>query len=594
MKKFTISLFTVIMMVALFFSGSAFAANSDVGVTYRAHIQNIGWSQGWVSNGTMAGTSGQSLRLEATEINLVNAPTNAKINYFVHVQNIGDQKPDRFNGQLAGTEGMSLRLEAIHITLENMPGYSVMYRVHVQDIGWQEWVSDGAIAGTTGQSLRLEGLEIKIVKLADLTAYNAALAAVTEDQVKSGWAEYQAVVNANVVTVNNTQAEVDLATMNIVNAQAKLVLFANMDAYNAALAAATEDNFTTDSWKLYQVVVLTNVVTRDNTQAQVDTATANILAAQKNLVAAADLTAFNDAVSIYVAMGGDNSSGVYTNRTWDDYAWAVNKWACFNHDGVWVSSITKDSAQVTVDFAAAQIADKKAKLVMTLDYTAYHEAILPITNDNSDPITGRRVYTEQSFYHFVRATEVYRNLAETTKLQSDVDFATGMILGLQSDLVAIDRTLFDAAMEAYLVLEPNADNYSSNTWCAYQAAFDAGVAVDNNKRSDQADYDTATANLLAAQDNLVVNAVVVVQSITKDSIGPVFVGSNVLTIAQNIVDQAYGDGFVVTIESQNRAVINNDGLVRAGGYADVKFHVTEIADPSNAGAVIRGFDVPAV
>jgi len=42
MKKFTVSLFTVIMMVALFFSGSAFAANSDVGVTYRTHIQNNG------------------------------------------------------------------------------------------------------------------------------------------------------------------------------------------------------------------------------------------------------------------------------------------------------------------------------------------------------------------------------------------------------------------------------------------------------------------------------------------------------------------------------------------------------------------------
>ena len=38
-----------------------------------------------------------------------------------------------------------------------------MYRVHVQNIGWQEWKTDGEIAGTSGQSLRLEAIQIKIV-----------------------------------------------------------------------------------------------------------------------------------------------------------------------------------------------------------------------------------------------------------------------------------------------------------------------------------------------------------------------------------------------------------------------------------------------
>ena len=39
-------------------------------VQYRAHSQNVGWMD-WVSNGTLAGTTGKSLRLEALQIRLV-------------------------------------------------------------------------------------------------------------------------------------------------------------------------------------------------------------------------------------------------------------------------------------------------------------------------------------------------------------------------------------------------------------------------------------------------------------------------------------------------------------------------------------------
>ncbi|MGV8906621.1 MAG: immunoglobulin-like domain-containing protein, partial [Acetobacterium sp.] len=172
MKKLQMLLLVFILMFAsLFQFGNVFAqedqltqqAVTAVGVTYQTHVQNLGWTQGWVSDGALSGTEGQSLRMEAMEIKLVNAPANASIEYYVHVQNLGDQKPNRVDGQLAGTEGQSLRLEAVHINLLNMPGYAVQYRVHVQNLGWQAWVSDGAIAGTTGQSLRLEAVEIRIV-----------------------------------------------------------------------------------------------------------------------------------------------------------------------------------------------------------------------------------------------------------------------------------------------------------------------------------------------------------------------------------------------------------------------------------------------
>lgn len=39
---------------------------------------------------------------------------------------------------------------------------TIKYRAHVQDEGWQSWVSDGATAGTTGEYLRLEAVQIKL------------------------------------------------------------------------------------------------------------------------------------------------------------------------------------------------------------------------------------------------------------------------------------------------------------------------------------------------------------------------------------------------------------------------------------------------
>ncbi len=58
----------------------------------------------------------------------------------------------------------------------------------------------------------------------------------------------------------------------------------DMTAYAAALAAVIADDYTTITWAAYMSIVNANVVTDQNTQAEVDTATANIVAAQENLI----------------------------------------------------------------------------------------------------------------------------------------------------------------------------------------------------------------------------------------------------------------------------------------------------------------------
>jgi len=86
----------------------------------------------------------------------------------------------------------------------------------------------GQSTPTNGQPvLGMDGrynFAITAVEATDLTAYDEALAAVTEaDYTADSWIAYQTVVAANIVTTDNTQAEVDAATTAIIAAQASLV-----------------------------------------------------------------------------------------------------------------------------------------------------------------------------------------------------------------------------------------------------------------------------------------------------------------------------------------------------------------------------------
>ena len=142
-------------------------------IQYQVHMANIGWLN-WVQNGAIAGAVGASPEVQAIRIRLVprggttpggggesNVAT-PNINYSTHVQDIGWQAFVR-NGAMAGTSGRSLRLEGIRINISDTElSGGVEYRTHVQDIGWQGFVSNGTVSGTTGRSLRLEAIQIRL------------------------------------------------------------------------------------------------------------------------------------------------------------------------------------------------------------------------------------------------------------------------------------------------------------------------------------------------------------------------------------------------------------------------------------------------
>ena len=84
------------------------------------------------------------------------------IEYRTHVQNVGWQSLVA-DGAVSGTEGQALRLEGIEInTITKNYDLGVKYKTHVQNIGWQNYVADGALSGTAGKALRLEAIQIEL------------------------------------------------------------------------------------------------------------------------------------------------------------------------------------------------------------------------------------------------------------------------------------------------------------------------------------------------------------------------------------------------------------------------------------------------
>jgi uncharacterized protein YjdB len=113
---------------ALKITGTNLPAGASI--TYQTHVQSIGWQSAVTETGNVAvdsaaqaGTTGQSKRVEAVKITLAGLPGYA-VKYQAHVQSIGWQAPvtvnngtDISDATIAGTTGQSKRVEAIKIEI---------------------------------------------------------------------------------------------------------------------------------------------------------------------------------------------------------------------------------------------------------------------------------------------------------------------------------------------------------------------------------------------------------------------------------------------------------------------------------------------
>ena len=234
MKKISVRLFTIIVMLLMLLSSNVFANDaSSMGVMYRAHIQDVGnypTDGTWVQDSDQIGTPSLSRRIEGLNFKLTgDIPAGAKIVYNLHIQDYGwlcdvnipwtwQQGPD-----FAGTTGESKRIEAIQIKLldasnQQLDGYSIQYRGHVQNVGNVAMVADGTILGTVGASQRLECLTVSIVKTADFGPYYHALGAAEEiinskeNYTPASVAALEKAIHDHPLPDSSNQATVDTAT----------------------------------------------------------------------------------------------------------------------------------------------------------------------------------------------------------------------------------------------------------------------------------------------------------------------------------------------------------------------------------------------
>ncbi len=94
---------------------------------------------------------GSQKAVEAITLNLQNAPYDGALEYRTHVSDYGWQGYVK-EGKVSGTTGQSKSVQAIQIRLtgEMANHYDVYYRAHVQDKGWLGWACNDQVAGTTG------------------------------------------------------------------------------------------------------------------------------------------------------------------------------------------------------------------------------------------------------------------------------------------------------------------------------------------------------------------------------------------------------------------------------------------------------------
>ena len=135
------------------------ASLRDPGLRKVVHIQDVG--DRTFSEGAVAGTTGQSRRLEGFQINLDSPIPGLSMEYIAHVQDSGDTSWVR-EGQYVGTKGQSRRIEGFAIRLTGLEAskYDVFYQAHVEGIGNTPRVGNGQFSGTRGQSKGVEAISV--------------------------------------------------------------------------------------------------------------------------------------------------------------------------------------------------------------------------------------------------------------------------------------------------------------------------------------------------------------------------------------------------------------------------------------------------
>lgn len=122
--------------------------------------------------------------------------------YSVHLVNIGWVN-GQSNGTVAGNSLSANNIQRVRISLSGTLArfFDVYYRVHSHNLGWLGWAKDGSSAGTSGLNLPAEAFEITLVPKGNAAPGNTSLAFYSE---KSYYGQPTSTMNAGQARVRDS------------------------------------------------------------------------------------------------------------------------------------------------------------------------------------------------------------------------------------------------------------------------------------------------------------------------------------------------------------------------------------------------------
>lgn len=132
-------------------------------VSYRAHRDSEGWGSKWAKNGDVTGAAGKGKQIDSIELNVTGNQYKGGISYRSNIQNKGWEDKWSSNGETSGAKGLRTEAVAIKLTGDIANHYDVYYRAYSPIYGWLGWAKNGEISGTTDLSSRLEAIQIVLV-----------------------------------------------------------------------------------------------------------------------------------------------------------------------------------------------------------------------------------------------------------------------------------------------------------------------------------------------------------------------------------------------------------------------------------------------
>jgi len=418
----------------------------------------------------------------------------------------------------------------------------------------------------------------------DLTAYNAALAAVHQADYTSGsWTTYQGVVSSNVVTTHNTQGEVDAATSAITTAQGSLV-FAGLADLDTAVSAAGAFSTREDEYTVASWGALTTALdmpTDTNTEVVAKTTAINDAITNLEFKGQADL---NTAVAATEGL----LEGTYTPETWSDLADAMAMPEGSNAEVIAKTSAINDAVAALVTKLLDAQTTAHANLVSALENN-YVET--DYTADNWIALTG-----------FKTAGDTAINNALTV---DDVILAKDAALSNMDSVDTKAETLAAAQDAAYTALtnaygDYTDSDYTSPNWTILNACLtDGNNAIDN--ATVPGDVTTAQSTAISCMSGVQTIAEEAAAFQSSHTAALALSVETVAIINRGIVETAESDYDLLSVQAQGLLTSEKtllDSLIVKLGALDIAAAVDavnnatseQMDDVLNANAATLGLD----